>query len=209
MGVPLRHMDLGQDHLHVSVHLPYKRGRNAACQLLQEYLEDNQGHYNYIHIHGDFNSGRDVLQGRFAALDPTFAFDAVTTKAGGKRDNVVSLWDKTIFENQYVQTDTIFSHTQFMLRQNWKIKGNYCPLAKVYIQQLKTVHTCMCTQTLVTGIVSAVNNHLIDILYPSFSHLCIVIQPHNASSKFSALCISFYNPVGWLLLNWSLKNKPN
>ena len=110
MGVPLRHMDLGQSHLHVSVHLPLKRNRNAACQLLQEYLEDNQEHYNYIHIHGDFNSDRHVLQDRFAALHPTFAFDAVTTRAGRKRDNVVSLWDKTIFENQYVQRDTIFSH---------------------------------------------------------------------------------------------------
>ena len=97
MGVPLRHMDLGQSHLHVSVHLPLKRNRNAACQLLQEYLEDNQEHYNYIHIHGDFNSDRHVLQDRFAALHPTFAFDAVTTRAGRKRDNVVSLWDKTIF----------------------------------------------------------------------------------------------------------------
>ena len=106
MGVPLRHMGLGQSHLHVSVHLPYIRGRNAACRLLQEYLEDNQGHYNYIHIHGDFNSDRDDLQDRFAALHPTIAFDAVTTKAGGKQDNVVSLWDKTIFENQYVQRDT-------------------------------------------------------------------------------------------------------
>ena len=97
MGVPLRHMDLGQSHLHVSVHLPLKRNRNAACQLLQEYLEDNQEHYNYIHIHGDFNSDRHVLQDRFAALHPTFAFDAVTTRAGRKLDNVVSLWDKTIF----------------------------------------------------------------------------------------------------------------
>ena len=90
MGVPLRHMGLGQSHLHVSVHLPYIRGRNAACQLLEDYLRDNEGHYNYIHIHGDFNSDRDDLQDRFAALHPTIAFDAVTTKAGGKRDNVVS-----------------------------------------------------------------------------------------------------------------------
>lgn len=110
MGVPLLHRDLGQNHLHVSVHLPYKKGRNAACQLLNKYLRDNVADYNYVHIHGDFNASRDDLQDCFTALDPTFAFDAVTTTAGGKRDNVVSLWDKAIFENQYVQKDKIFSH---------------------------------------------------------------------------------------------------
>ena len=133
----------------------------------------------------------------------------MTTKAGESGTMWYHCGTKLFSKINTFKRIQYFHITQFILRQNWKIKGNYCPLAKVYIQQLKTVHTCMCTQTLVTGIVSAVNNHLIDILYPSFSHLCIVIQPHNASSKFSALCISFYNPVGWLLLNWSLKNKPN
>ena len=129
MGVPLRHMDLGQDHLHVSVHLPYKQGKARAYELLQEYLKEikeanyqkraKEG-YDCVYIHGDFNASCDELMKRFTDLDLngsarlplTFAFDgsAVTTREGGKRDNVALLGDEDMFENQYIQGNTTFSH---------------------------------------------------------------------------------------------------
>lgn len=107
MGVPLRHKELEQDHLHVSVHLPYKRGKQQAFESLQRYLEEKGGDYEYVHIHGDFNESCDNLMEQFADLD--FAFDAVTTKAGGKRDNVASLGGVN-YENQFVQSNSVFSH---------------------------------------------------------------------------------------------------
>ena len=107
MGIPLRHKKLRQDHLHVSVHLPYKRGKQRAFELLQGYLEEKEEDYEYVHIHGDFNESRDNLMEQFADL--RFAFDAVTTRAGGKRDNVVSLGEVN-YENQFVQRNSVFSH---------------------------------------------------------------------------------------------------
>ena len=38
-----------------------------------------------------------AMSSRTVSQHPTFAFDVVTTRAGRKLDNVVSLWDKTIF----------------------------------------------------------------------------------------------------------------
>ena len=107
MGIPLQHKELRQDHLHVSVHLPYKRGKQRAFELLQGYLEEKEEDYEYVYIHGDFNESRDNLMEQFPDLD--FAFDAVTTKAGGKRDNVASLGEVN-YENQFVQSNSVFSH---------------------------------------------------------------------------------------------------
>lgn len=109
MGVSLRHKELKQDHLHVSVHLPYKRGKQQAFESLQRYLEEKGGDYEYVHIHGDFNESYDNLMEQFKDLDLRFAFDAVTTRAGGKRDNVVSLGEVN-FRNQFVQSNSVFTH---------------------------------------------------------------------------------------------------
>lgn len=110
MAVPLEHGQLRETHLHVSVHLPHKRNKKQAAALLQSYLDecDARGDYNNILVHGDFNKGPRELKKHFRNFH--LALDhQVTTRQGGKCDNIVS-WEDWEFDGQIVQQTSPYTH---------------------------------------------------------------------------------------------------
>ena len=79
IGVPLRSRQYESRHLHISVHLPHKKGRDAAQANLKAYVAEKIASRDFaeVFVHGDFN----IDYGKVAKL---FDRHVVTIK---KKDN--------------------------------------------------------------------------------------------------------------------------
>lgn len=109
MGVSLRHVTLNEEHLHVSVHLPHKKGKGRAFQLLDNYLATTAEKYNSVFIHGDFNERPERLREKLKNLEFAFNDGTATTKKGNACDNI-GAWEGEVFTSATVQQDAPYEH---------------------------------------------------------------------------------------------------
>jgi hypothetical protein len=65
LGIPLLCRDTDVVQLHVSVHLPHKRGKVQARRNLQAYILERADDYREIYLHGDFNLDHEGVQQLF------------------------------------------------------------------------------------------------------------------------------------------------
>ncbi len=108
IGVPLLSRQDESKHLHISVHLPHKKGRTAAQANLQRYVNEKvaSGQFNEVFIHGDFNLD-------FVQVSNLFPQHVVTIKenttAKANKDNIVIPDDDFGFHSTVIR-DTVYTH---------------------------------------------------------------------------------------------------
>eukprot|EP01040_Poterioochromonas_malhamensis_P008238 gene8238-8908_t len=116
IAVPLLSRQDESKHLHISVHLPHKKGRTGAQANLQRYVNEKvaSGKFNEVFIHGDFNLDSEKVSILFPQHVVTVQEN---TTAKGNKDNIV------IPDDDFGYDSTVIRDTEQQLNQHFYQRG--------------------------------------------------------------------------------------
>jgi len=109
MGVHYTHLATNEKHLHVSVHLPHKKGRGAAKLALARYIEDKMAEVDAVFVSGDFNDSAANIGPVLTGMKLAVTGATSTTAAATQKDNIAA-WEECELTDVVLQADAPYSH---------------------------------------------------------------------------------------------------